>query len=322
GDVVFGNYLIPFYVADSAGRNVYVFISYTSRQILGMSTVSDSTAMLLPPVPFGTLLTYRPVAGGILSAYSWEITPPLWQPVPRQPAPISSFVSDEFVWPNLTVYEVRHTIGGAVLTNPWELIPAEDAAQYAAMYIWELFGMCIDGTAVEMSFSTSWEDMHIWQGVVLHEPCEATMAGALVSRSQECELFAFTINAVTGEMASIRRFYGAMPTSCYTITEEDWQQIREGITQVHYMHPEKEFGQAIEEYIRRMTKGGQPIRLAYQFSEPVVFERDENGSIIATVFHMYFDAHFVHHPTDEARRVVNLSIESETGKLAWMFVQR
>ena len=101
---------------------------------------------------------------------------------------------DVFTPPTLTV------IGSPALnqhtnnTVSAHAMSMEEAAQIGALYIWDIFGECIDGMYVEMLFG-AWPDLSrtYWMGGVAR-----SMAGFDFEDDTEYDLFRFVIDAVTG----------------------------------------------------------------------------------------------------------------------------
>jgi hypothetical protein len=183
----------------------------------------------------------------------------------------------------------------------------ESAAINAAMYIWVLFGTSIDGMTVRFNFLPNFENAPAWQGLVV--------------TSSEIEMFAFTMNAATGEMISIRNIYSTADNSNIT-----WEDIYNAgpFEPVNVLAPEKEYGQAIERFVRIMTKGGQAVNTTFRFANPVAFERDENGNVTATNFNMYFNVDSIPAGRERTRDVLgsaDISVDFNTGELVWVFVQ-
>ena len=303
GNVAFGNHLLHFSVTDNMGGTVYITLSFVSQQAVEITTLGIPH-LIMPPRP--------PVLWEQMPVHEQPFAPPIYT--------IPSRVCESFTAPDLTVYEIANDMARE---ERGRIMAPEAAALYTAMYIWELFGKCLDGLAVEMRVIPSWGVGAAWQGVVLREPCQYLIRygdRVQISRAPGDELFVFTIDAHTGKMISILRpveFY-----ACDTITSDELYNA--DFTKVHTMAPEKEFGQAIDRYVYVLTLGGQLVSLMYQRTEPAVIERDTNGNVIVAVHHIFFDAQYIpadSQPTTDVLRIVSLSIDADTGELVWGFVQ-
>ena len=326
GHVVFSNFLVPFRITVDNGLSVYVTISYASRQVVSISTAGEEfapeelwVANALPP------LTLTPW---------WEapyfIVPEL-SLLPEFARPrILDMLYENFPRPQLDALHMQGYFVNPPAAFGDNVLSMERAAIVGAAFIWQLFGMSIADMAVEFTFNglmygSQWPT---WSGVVQHEAHPRDEHGYIIWREFANELFFFTICAFTGDLVSINRFYGTNvsidPSIDWSEISDMWQRAQVNpFHNVRRIPPEEEFSRHIQRYIGTATVGGRVTDLAYAFSEPIEFTRNEDGDIIATAFHMFFDVRFM--PVLDGRiaesyRMANIRICSNTGDLVWVFI--
>ena len=326
GNVVFGNYIIPFHVTIDGGPRVYVAISYASRQVVSISTVRDIFIFEPPQIDWmmPPLIVQTP-------PQFWEpaIVPAL-PPLPVFPPPrILATLDEHFTQPQIEVY-MSNWMANPPEAFAYSVLPMERAAVVAAIYIGQLFGFSLDGLAVEFNFSgiTYGNQWPVWNGIVQLELHERNEHGYIVWREFAHELFSFALCAFTGELLSLTRFIGAEPTICPSIEWEEisdmWQRAEVNpFPNIHDMAPAEQFVRHITRHIGIATVGGRVTDITYVFSEPINFARNKNGDIIATAFNMFFDVQFMEIVDNRPAlpyRNANIRICSNTGELVWLFV--
>jgi hypothetical protein len=112
-----------------------------------------------------------------------------------KPATTVNAAPDDFKAPKLTVVWDNHE-GDAWYQPRKDAMSKEEAAQFGAKYIWEMFGESIDGKAVRMLYRAipnSYSKTY-WNGYVFNSKADS---------NKNTPLFTFEIDAVTGEWISI-----------------------------------------------------------------------------------------------------------------------
>jgi len=141
-----------------------------------------------------------------LETYLFEVTP-LFEVTS---APV-------FVPPNLTVTHIEFQKAREGYL-PDYIIPIEEAAQLGALYIWDIYGICIDGLYVEMMYA-AWPSTArtYWMGTV----SDATdFQNIDIWAHNNFRQFRFMIDAVTGMRVDISRDYPIIP-----LTDGDWEDM-------------------------------------------------------------------------------------------------
>jgi len=303
GNIVYSNYLLYFGLTCNEGSTVYVTLSYVSGQAVSITTLGNPMTHMHSHVIWATPRPVEPT-----------------HELAVQTGTIASRVSDSFVAPALVVYEIpgemdRETRARA--NSP------ETAALYVAMYIWELFGNCLNGFAVEMTLAPSQDGGALWQGTILPEPCEYRIrhgSDVQLYRARDYELFSFNINAFTGELISVRRTYNTAAYICATITASQMKDAN--LARVYTIAPVQEFDQEIGRYVYVKTLGGQMIGLTHNFTEPVVITRNANGDVVATDHNMFFEVLFTPVGGRPGQpRTIRLSLNANSGEVIWSFME-
>jgi hypothetical protein len=132
----------------------------------------------------------------------------------NESVPLSSTASataqETFVPPVFTLIDGTNP---HIFPQPAAALSMEEAADLGARYIWDVFGVSIDGMYVEMHFADhEWQTNTWWTGLVfVEDPANPTLRyidhpdGAAVGRPTRTavNLYMFTINGITGERIDI-----------------------------------------------------------------------------------------------------------------------
>ena len=227
-------------------------------------------------------------------------------------APATSTVQNSpregFVTPSLTVEVPDWTY--RQIPSPDALSP-EEAALIGAQYIWEVFGICIDGKFVVLNY-WDWEthSRTYWHGNVTDSAAE------FIAQAQNS--FAFQIDAVTGEWINIHHFANFRDFiadefidrfESLMLTEEGRLWYNEAIDAVNasLQPPESldEYLQVIMEYASRHFINTEVVNVefvcirAYQIT-------DENENLIAVANVLRFTA------TDSTGRIAEMILDEQT----------
>ena len=239
---------------------------------------------------------------------------------------------------------------------------AQEAAQQGAQVIYNVFEHDICGMTVEfVFFGTTIQRGRVqenisqnpsWQGTVLAGP-RATFQGDGSVYSRQAfvptrEYYTFTLDAITGEVTSIRRLADTTPAMMPGIrtpgvmtpgpeipgdrpananhanrtNDADGWARPDPIPATVFENPRsvppvQEFGAALTEYVTRLIPGAAVTGLRYEHSAPMGMYMDANGAMAATGFHMFFEVALT---AGGAARTVNMSVGAATGALVWIAV--
>lgn len=192
-----------------------------AKEILKVAGVSVLTMGLFGAALVGVNnLAFATAASGstpLAAAVAQELAPPVVS-VQNAEQRLAITESTMFVPPNVTILEsMLRGIGEQPSENA---MPREEAVQVGAQYIWDTFGVSIDGLYVSMTYSQCFEraGKGIWMGMI-SLPVELDSVTLLPrtwgnlsperevppARPQVGEtVFHFTIDSVTGERMSIQ----------------------------------------------------------------------------------------------------------------------
>jgi len=141
-----------------------------------------------------------------------------------------------FVSPNITVSEAPWQFDEV----PYDVIPAEEAAQIGARYLWDVFGLDIDGKHVVMLYSDCWlrPGEGRWTGLIyntiedalatpwLYSEMAAVVAPVNPSVNPMDRMFNFTIDAATGERMEIASHSTTPPPAILHDTQPLWESAK------------------------------------------------------------------------------------------------
>ena len=373
---VLDDWVAPHPTRDADGQNPEEWIPSHTAPYLAMPPMPAPPSSAPPLSPPGNEApsddepttaepaTEEPTAGAPAADEPTPATPadvPTGEPADDEPTAPTSAAETSITQRNLDVSIVR-TLGNPPETYAGAL-SAQAAAQQAAQVIYNVFEYDINGMAVEMVFlgtaiqhgrgPESISQNPSWQGTVLAGP-RAVFQGDGSIHSREAfvptrEYYAFTIDAITGEVTSIRRLSATAPAMtpgvnatqhappsertpaerpadaapAHRTNDADGWARPDPIDAPVFenprsMPPTQEFGAVLTDYVTRIAPGAAVTGLSYQHSTPRGFMRDANSAPVATGFHMYFEVTFT---AGGATRVANISLEADTGELVWIFVR-
>jgi len=242
--------------------------------------------------------------------------------VPAPPTVVSEDAGQsDFQPPELTVIQSI-----VLANNETEIIPCtnalsvEDAAQNGARYVWDIFGECMDGAVVFMSYA-AWPsyNRNYWIGVF------AESEEALFDQR---EFFRFTIDAVTGERIDI---FGPNRTQMFADPEmadevmaavmelrrdpnrntdgfnafNAFFQLRQGETAVDF----EEHAQAATEFATIHFANTEVVSVQVKGVATSAWGFDEDGNLISIARHIILSA------TDCTGRIADIAIDEETKTL-------
>ena len=268
------------------------------------------------PIPIETELVYAsaPAMTTVMntSAPSTNVSP-----IAESSSNITTTVQNSpregFVTPTLTV-EVLDRLDRQ--TPSANALSAEEAAIIGAQYIWEVFGISIDGSFVAMNY---WDwDSHnrtYWHGNVSNSA--ANFFGQ-IERS-----FGFQIDAVTGEWINISHFTNFRDTmaseardrfNALTRTDEGWAWYNEAVNAVNAdlnaPEPLDEYIQAVMEYTSRHFINTEVVNVEFISIRASQFSFDENDNLISVANVLRFTA------TDSTGRTADVLIDEQTRAVA------
>jgi len=218
-----------------------------------------------------------------------------------------------FQSPTLVVGEVQENNPSILALCP------EDAAQIGAMYVWDMFGECLDGMYVDMWYQV-WPShtRAYWFGHVA-ESKEAFMNSQF--------LYSFLIDAVTGERIDITRIEITYRSAAVQaalneqVLRGDYGRNVDGtgdtIFDVLYnirtsqQMPElfNEQVQAAKELAQRHFVGTEVVSAEFVSFGIAGLDLDEDGNLVITSYMLTFNV------TDSTGRIANVAFNEETGAL-------
>ena len=188
--------------------------------------------------------------------------------IPTENVPPEGFQS-----PTLTIYVPMHEWHHDPSTNV-HAMSAEEAAELGAQYIWEMFGVCIDGKVVEMAY-TAWSSMtRYWQG---------TVANSIEDIENHDTLFFFALDAVTGERINIHctRTAPSRDPRALGATNEEFMHIRRGSLNTDPPTCMDIYEEAAKNFAAKHFQHTEVESIVFESALPALFERDDDGNIIA-----------------------------------------
>ena len=203
-----------------------------------------------------------------------------------------------FVKPSLTVYEAS-TAPDTVNTNAMSYIYA---AELGAQYIWEVFGVCIDGKVVEM-FSTFFPfgTESYWFGRVAESE-------ALINSNEV--IFGFTLDAVSGKRIGIYQSVSALlGENDPSLTQEELHKIDEFPNLYVEAEEIAQYEQIAKEYAGRHFNSSNIAAIEFDRASPLRLGREPDGELIVTEYEMFFMA------SDDSCCVVEIAILMSTKEL-------
>jgi len=214
-----------------------------------------------------------------------------------------------FVTPTLTV-EVPDRLDRQIPAP--EALSAEEAAIIGAQYIWEIFGVCIDGKFVAMNY-WDWEShgRTYWHGNV------ADSAANWFGQIQRS--FGFQIDAVTGEWINIQnfdRFHNTIADGnserFNALTSGDYGRMwfNDGVTAINdnLQPPESldEYIQVVMEYTSRHFINTEVVDIEFISITGSQFSIDENDNLVSVKNILRFAV------TDSTGRIADIFVEEQT----------
>ena len=218
--------------------------------------------------------------------------------------PETTAQSESFQEPNITVVlpsaAFTRTPGANAMSH-------EEAAMLGAQYIWDMFGICIDGKTVTMNYQAFPSNIRTyWNGSIGRAFVETPMECGDVFHSivDDKEVITFTLDSITGERIDIDRFnFGTPPPTTEwgmrIATEEELRAPTplDGYIQIAKEHAARHFIHA-DVVSAEFTRIGRP---GTRF--------DENGYLIAISRGLVFDV------TDSTGRVAEVTFCETTHEL-------
>jgi hypothetical protein len=240
--------------------------------------------------------------------------------VPVFALPLSAAdVSKDYKKPNLTVYisPIKAAKKSADTISP------EEAAELGARYIWDVFGVSIDGKTVEMFYSK--QPSHTkayWMGTVAESKEDMDRTDVINKFHPQ---FTFTISAVSGERIDIdawengdaddsaeRASAKAIFTAQMKLSRDESVKLDEKRKQSD-LQPQKvieECTQAAKNYAAKHFTGTEVVSVVFDKTSAAAYGVDKNGKLIIVPSEfLYFKV------TDSAGREAEISIGVKSKEL-------
>jgi len=211
-------------------------------------------------------------------------------------------VADDFVEPTFTIELMRNdrTPGPNAITS-------EQAAMLGAMYIWDMFGICINGMHIEMWYS-AWpsQTRTYWSARVLESPCTEMDHGPNIS---------FNIDSVTGERIDI---FHSRPTLMSDEAMEVINAMRGDTEQMMAFRSMAiaapieivdEYKQIALDHAARHFTATEVVTVEFSAFGVTGWKLDSYRNLTPSSYALHFIV------TDNTGREAFLSFEMETGKL-------
>jgi len=205
--------------------------------------------------------------------------------------------TNAFTAPNLRVYDKTESY---VAVSAYA-ISIDEAAQIGAEYIWEMFGIDIDGLAVELRYNNfqPHNTLSVFHGTVL--------TGTDVSLN-------FMLDAITGERMMISRRTINTPDADVS---EAWAMMQRAAGSGRCAFP-VELSQEEQDVYLELARGfaqkhfnnSNVAEISFTTALASSFDRDANGNIIVTSRRLHFDA------TDDAGREIMVSVYQGSQELS------
>ena len=222
------------------------------------------------------------------------------------PEEITQQEPEGFQSPSITVYVPMREWHHDASTNPLAL-SAEEAAELGAKYIWEMFGISLDGKVIEMAYS-NWPSMTRanWQGFVGYSMEEIENFNTL---------FFFTLDAVTGERIDIHCTRGGLMTHLEDLeaTVEEIMYIRRNYwAQTEPPENVDEYLQIAKNFAAKHFQNSTVVSYSFENTFASTFKRNEAGRLVGTAYTAAFII------TDDTGREARVGFNTETGELRFL----
>ena len=169
--------------------------------------------------------------------------------------------------------EVQRNPFGVIINGTYEdslrgedVLSSDEAVQIASQYIYEMFGECIDGSAVHMTFNGHMRHrghLGIWTGTVgdgindADENANDESVAASLGRIK----FVFLLNATTGEMIHIEQFVGGLDGQFVTINPNESIVVGNDVRGRVFYVPDSFEGERRGDVIRRFVDGDFEVHM-------------------------------------------------------------
>ena len=227
-------------------------------------------------------------------------------------ANVTPVVSEEYQKPNMAMEVILEpsAVPGINALHP------EAAAKIGAQYIWDMFGVSIDGTTVLMwYFNHPSATRTRWVGIVSDASSDNSSQGNYYPTT----LFTFHLDAITGKRINIS-FEGNLGET----SEEARAALAELFSRIDGRATEEmveirsggpppaqldEYAEVAKEFAQRHFTASEVVSVEFRGVNALTFELNESGNLVATNRQLLFEV------TDSTGRIADVAIAEATRTL-------
>ena len=250
---------------------------------------------------------------------SIETTPPVAEIQTTSETPVASETSEVFEEnqvSEMTFDVVFNPLGATPSANA---LSAEAAAEIGAQYIWDMFGICIDGQTITMFYGGQHpsQTRSIWGGSIGRT---YFYDGDYQFIIEDENSITFSIDSITGERISIYR-HVAFPELSEDVRAalEEFFNNRESRAIEEMialrMGAPVEYGafiEAVKEHAGRHFVSTEIVSVEFMGANAITYNLDENGNLYITDRQLTFEV------TDSTGRVADIAMVEATKELIWL----